>query len=56
MLRRIFEPKSEERTELCNLYSSLNIFWAITSRRAGDMMQIERKKGRDVYVLFGGKP
>jgi hypothetical protein len=53
MLRKIFELKSEEKTEICNLYSSSNIIRTNTSRRIGDMGHIERtKKTRCVHTSW----
>ena len=66
MLRRIFGPKRVEVTrewrklhngELNDLYSSLNIVWAIKSRRLRMAGYVARMgEGRGVYRVLVGKP
>ena len=63
MLRRIFGPKRDRVTgewrneELCDLYSSPNIFWVIKSRRmrwVGHVACMGERIG--VYKVLEGKP
>jgi len=66
VLRRIFEPKRDEVTgewrklhkeELNDLYSSLNTFWMIKSRRmrwAGHVVRNGERRG--IYRVLVGKP
>ena len=66
MLRRIFGPKRDEVTgewrklhneELNVLYSSLNIFRAIKSRRMRWVRHVARMgEGRGMYKVLVGKP